>query len=199
MTTDIGATFRAMHEVDGVFLIPNPWDVGAARMLASLGFKALATTSSGFAAAIGKGDGATTRDEALANCRAIAAATPLPVNGDLEKGYGDRPEDAAETVRLAAEAGLAGCSIEDYSGTAIYDIGLAKERIAAAVEVDDVQILYIKGGKAPAHRQWVIAVLRGSIEVTFQQAYALAVFEIDSRDKSHSVSPTKFCSRRAPA
>ena len=134
MTTDIGATFRALHEADGVFLIPNPWDVRAARMLASLGFKALATTSSGFAAAIGKGDGATTRDEALANCRAIAAATPLPVNGDLEKGYGDRPEDAAETVRLAAEAGLARCSIEDYSGAAIYDIGLAKERVAAAVE-----------------------------------------------------------------
>ncbi len=128
MTTDIGATFRALHEADGVFLIPNPWDVGAARMLASLGFKALATTSSGFAAAIGKGDGTTNRDEALANCRAIAAATPLPVNGDLEKGYGDRPEDAAETVRLA------GCSIEDYSGSAIYDIGLAKERVAAAVE-----------------------------------------------------------------
>ena len=134
MTTDIGATFRGLHEADGVFLIPNPWDAGAARMLASLGFKALATTSSGFAAALGKADGATTREEALANCRAIAAATPLPVNGDLENGYGDRPEDAAETVRLAAEAGLAGCSIEDYSGTAIYDIGLAKERIAAAVE-----------------------------------------------------------------
>lgn len=134
MTMNIGATFRTLHEADGVFLIPNPWDAGAARMLTSLGFKALATTSSGFAAAIGKGDGTTTREEALANCRAIAAATPLPVNGDLEKGYGDRPEDAAETVRLAAEAGLAGCSIEDYSGAYIYDIALAKERVAAAVE-----------------------------------------------------------------
>ncbi len=134
MTTSIGTTFRAMHEADGVFLIPNPWDAGSAKMLANLGFKALATTSSGFAAAIGKGDGATTREEALANCRAIATATPLPVNGDLEKGYGDRPEDAAETVRLAARAGLAGCSIEDYSGASIYDIGLAKERVAAAVE-----------------------------------------------------------------
>ncbi|MGH1483288.1 MAG: isocitrate lyase/PEP mutase family protein [Geminicoccales bacterium] len=132
--TDIGARFRALHEADDIFLIPNPWDAGSARMLTSLGFQALATTSSGFAAAIGKGDGATTREEALANCRAIAAATPLPVNGDLEQGYGDRPEDAAETVHLAAEAGLAGCSIEDYSGTVIYDLGLAKERVAAAVE-----------------------------------------------------------------
>ena len=134
MTSDIGTTFRALHQADDIFLIPNPWDAGSARMLASLGFKALATTSSGFAAALGKGDGATTREEALANCRAIAEATPLPVNGDLEKGYGDRPEDAADTVRLAADAGLAGCSIEDYSGSAIYDLDLAKDRIAAAVE-----------------------------------------------------------------
>ncbi len=134
MANDIGATFRALHEADEIFLIPNPWDAGSAKMLHGMGFKALATTSAGFAAAIAKKDGRTSRDEALENCRQIARATPLPVNGDLEKGYGDSPEDAAETVRLAAEAGLAGCSIEDFSGEGIYDFEHAVERIAASVE-----------------------------------------------------------------
>ena len=128
MASDIGAAFRAMHEADGVFLIPNPWDAGSAKMLHSLGFKALASTSAGFAAAIAKKDGKTSREEALENCRQLVQATPLPVNGDLEKGYGDRPEDAAETIRLAAAAGLAGCSIEDYSGETIYDFENAVER-----------------------------------------------------------------------
>jgi len=134
MTSDIGAAFRALHEADGTFLIPNPWDAGSAKMMHSLGFKALASTSSGFAAAIAKKDGKTSRDEALENCRQLVAATPLPVNGDLEQGYGDSPEDAAETVRLAAAAGLAGCSIEDYSGEAIYDFDHAVERVSAAAE-----------------------------------------------------------------
>lgn len=134
MASDIGAVFRALHEADDVFLIPNPWDAGSAKMMHGMGFKALASTSAGFAAAIAKKDGATSREEALENCRQIADATPLPVNGDLEKGYGDSPEDAAETVRLAAAAGLAGCSIEDFSGEGIYDFEHAVERIAAAVE-----------------------------------------------------------------
>lgn len=134
---DIGAAFRALHHGDRAFVIPNPWDVGSAKIMAGLGFKALATTSAGFAAAIGKSDGRTSREEALAHCRELVAATQLPVSADLEQGYGDRPEDAAETVRGAAAAGLAGCSIEDFSGKSkdgIYDFGLALERVTAAVE-----------------------------------------------------------------
>ncbi len=87
MASDIGATFRALHEAEGTFLIPNPWDAGSAKMMHSLGFKALASTSAGFAAAIAKKDGTTSREEALENCRQLAEATPLPVNGDLEQGY----------------------------------------------------------------------------------------------------------------
>lgn len=131
---DIGAAFRALHHQDKAFVIPNPWDVGSAKIMAGMGFKALATTSSGFAASIGKTDGGTSRDEALAHSRDLVAATPLPVSADLEQGYGDRPEDAALTVRGAAEAGLAGCSIEDWSGDEIYDFGLALERVEAAIE-----------------------------------------------------------------
>lgn len=134
---DIGAAFRAMHHGDKAFVIPNPWDVGSGKLLEGLGFKALATTSSGFAVSIGKRDGGTTLDEVIAHCRDLVEASDLPVSADLEKGYGDRPEDAARTVRAAAEAGLAGCSIEDFSGDApdaIYDFGLAVERAEAAIE-----------------------------------------------------------------
>ncbi|MEQ9124638.1 MAG: isocitrate lyase/phosphoenolpyruvate mutase family protein, partial [Alphaproteobacteria bacterium] len=101
----IGARFRALHMADKAFVIPNPWDVGSAVMLAALGFQALATTSSGFAASLGRRDGRTERAEALDHCRALVQATPLPVSADLEQGYGDRPEDAAATVRAAAETG----------------------------------------------------------------------------------------------
>ena len=133
---DIGARFRALHHQDQAFVIPNPWDVGSAKLMAGMGFKALATTSAGFAASIGKGDGKISRDEALNNSRDLTQATPLPVSADLENGYGDRPEDAAETVRAAAAVGLAGCSIEDYAGPegGIYDFGLTLERVTAAVE-----------------------------------------------------------------
>lgn len=131
---DIGAAFRALHYEDKAFLIPNPWDVGSAKIMEGLGFRALATTSSGFAASIGKLDGGVTRDEAIDHCRDLVAATPLPVSADLENGYGDRPEDAAETVRQAIDAGLAGCSIEDYSGEAIYEFDHALERVVAAIE-----------------------------------------------------------------
>lgn len=134
---DIGAAFRALHHGDKAFVIPNPWDVGSAKILEGLGFKALATTSSGFAVSLGKRDGGTTLNEVMDHCRALTSASGLPVSADLEKGYGDRPEDAAHTVLAAAEAGLAGCSIEDFSGAApdaIYDFGLAVERAQAAVE-----------------------------------------------------------------
>lgn len=131
--------FAALHQGPDLLVLPNPWDAGSARMLAHLGFKALATTSAGLAFSLGRRDaeGAVSREEALANARAIVKATALPVAADLENGYGDSPEACAETLRLAAEAGLVGGSIEDASGrpeAPIYDAGLALERIQAAVE-----------------------------------------------------------------
>jgi 2-methylisocitrate lyase-like PEP mutase family enzyme len=132
---DIAAKFLALHRPGEPLLLPNPWDAGSARVLASLGFTALATTSSGFAATLGRPDGAVSRDEALANAAAIVAATGLPVSADLENGYADEPAGVAETIRRAAAAGLAGASIEDYTGRAdepFYEIELAAERISAA-------------------------------------------------------------------
>jgi 2-methylisocitrate lyase-like PEP mutase family enzyme len=132
--------FRALHARPGAFVIPNPWDAGTARMLASLGFEALTTTSAGLAFSLGRADGAgrVTREETLANARAIVDATDLPVAADLENGFGDAPEDAAETIRLAGGvAGLVGGSIEDTTGDParpIYDFQHAVERVAAAVE-----------------------------------------------------------------
>ncbi len=129
--------FRALHDGPGVFVIPNPWDVGSALILAGLGFQALATSSAASASAIGKRDGRLTRDEALSHAQAIVDATDLPVSADLEKGFGDAPEIVAETIRLAAEAGLVGCTIEDATGNPnnpLYDFPLAVERIAAAAE-----------------------------------------------------------------
>ena len=127
--------FQALHQHAGAFLIPNPWDAGSARVLAGLGFEALATSSGAAAAKSGRRDGKLTRDEALASARAIVNATDLPVSGDLENGFGQSPDAAAETVRLAAEAGLVGCSIEDWTrdkNRPLYDIQFAAERIAAA-------------------------------------------------------------------
>ncbi|MET3600509.1 2-methylisocitrate lyase-like PEP mutase family enzyme [Martelella mangrovi] len=134
-----------MHEADGAFVIPNPWDAGSARLLANLGFKALATTSAGLAFSIGKRNSAAalTRGEVLANASAIVAATDLPVSADLENGFGASPEDCAETVRRAVETGLVGGSIEDASGDAddpIYAFDAAVERVRAAAEA---------AGKAP--------------------------------------------------
>ena len=128
--------FHALHHAPEAFIIPNPWDRGTARILAHLGFKALATTSMGYAFSIGQRDNSLTREQTLANAADIAAATDLPVNADLENGFGDTPAAAAETIRLSAATGIAGGSIEDASGRAdapIYDIGLAVERIQAAV------------------------------------------------------------------
>ena len=134
------AAFRALHERPGAFVIPNPWDAGTARLLASLGFEALATTSLGLANMLGRADGtgAVSRAEVLANCRAIADATDLPVNADLENGYAHEPEAAAEMIRLAAEAGVVGGSIEDATGDPqqpIYEFDLAVERVRAAARV----------------------------------------------------------------
>jgi 2-methylisocitrate lyase-like PEP mutase family enzyme len=129
--------FRALHERNKAFIIPNPWDVGTARMLAHLGFEALATTSMGFALSIGKQDNAAGRDAVLAHALALTSATELPVSADLENGFGHAPETAAQTIRLAAGAGLVGGSIEDSTGrpdNPIYELGQAVERIRASVE-----------------------------------------------------------------
>ena len=130
------AQFLALHHADEPLLIPNPWDLGSARLLASLGFKALATTSSGFAGTLGRLDGTVTRDDAIAHGAQLAAGVDVPVSADLEHGFGDTPEDVAETVRRAAATELAGCSIEDSTGRAdepIYERSLAADRVAAAV------------------------------------------------------------------
>ncbi len=110
--------FRALHEGSGAFVIPNPWDIGSARILAGLGFKALATSSAASAAAIGLRDGGLTRDQALAHARTIVEATDLPVSADLENGFGDSPGIVAETICLAGQSGLVGCTIEDTTGRA---------------------------------------------------------------------------------
>jgi 2-methylisocitrate lyase-like PEP mutase family enzyme len=135
--SDKAVRFRALHEGPGAFVIPNPWDAGSARILAALGFQALATSSGASAGVLGRRDGAVTRDEALAHARAIVEATDLPVSADLEKGFGDAPAVAAETIRLAAGVGLVGGSIEDATGDKnrpLYDIAQATERVAAAVQ-----------------------------------------------------------------
>ncbi|AOX10764.1 2-methylisocitrate lyase [Pseudomonas putida JB] len=131
--------FKALHERDGAFVIPNPWDAGSAKLLASLGFEALATTSAGLAFSFGRPDaeGALSLDDTLDNAGEIVDATALPVAADLENGFGDLPEDCAQTILRAAEIGLVGGSIEDASGRSdapIYDFGLAVERVRAAVQ-----------------------------------------------------------------
>ena len=134
---DKATRYRALHQAPGAFLIPNPWDAGSARVLAGLGFQALATSSGASAGVLGKRDGKVTRDEALAHARAIVEATDLPVSADLEKGFGDAPAAAAETIRLAAGVGLVGGSIEDATGDKdkpLFDIAHATERVAAAVQ-----------------------------------------------------------------
>lgn len=130
----IARRFLELHTSEVPLLLPNPWDLGSAKLLESLGFKALATTSGGFAGTLGRRDGSIDRDEAVAHARAIAAATSLPVNGDFENGFADDPDAVAETIELALQAGLAGCSVEDWSGSEIYGIELARERIQAAAE-----------------------------------------------------------------
>ncbi len=129
--------FLALHRPGRPLLLPNPWDIGSARLLASLGFEALATTSSGFAATLGRLDGSVTRDQALGHAAAIAVATELPVSADLENGFADTPEGVAETAAGAVAVGLSGFSIEDFSGNEadpIYELRLAAERVAAAAQ-----------------------------------------------------------------
>ena len=131
------AVFKAMHDSSDIFVIPNPWDAGSARMMGNAGFKALATTSAGYAFSIGLGDGGITLEQKLAHCEDVCAATSLPVTADTENCFADDPEGVAETVRRAAATGLVGCSVEDFVREApptIYDFDHAVERVAAAVE-----------------------------------------------------------------
>ena len=139
MTTqaDKARHFLSLHRPGEPLLLPNPWDLGSARMLASLGFHALATTSSGFAASLGRNDGKVSMQEALVHSAVIVAATDLPVSADLENAYADEPAAVAETIRQAVEVGLAGGSVEDFTGhddNPIYDVRLAADRIAAAAQ-----------------------------------------------------------------
>ncbi len=134
---DKGRIFRDLHHSSEAFILPNPWDIGTAKLLTSLGFKALATTSAGYAFSRGLTDGSIGFEEMIDHCRDIVGATDLPVSADLEKGKGDSPESASETIFAAEAAGLAGCSIEDHTGDPqkpIYDFAHAVERVAAAVE-----------------------------------------------------------------
>ena len=143
-------TFRELHERQQLFVMPNPWDMGSARLLVSLGFEALATTSAGFAWSLGKVDTTVTRDELVAHVRALVAATPLPLNVDSERCYPDDPGGVAETVRLLAEAGAAGFSIEDYDPgrDAIDEVDVAAERVRVAAEAKGDLVLT---GRAENH------------------------------------------------
>ena len=139
MTTQLerATKFRALHEREGAFVIPNPWDIGSARLLASLGFEALATTSSGFANSLGRLDGQVTLDEVIEYCRSLSAATELPVSADFENCFADEPSKVGETILSGARAGLVGGSIEDFTrdpSKPIYDFTLAVERVHAAAE-----------------------------------------------------------------
>lgn len=142
--------FLSLHRGPAPLVIPNPWDVGSAKVLVAMGFEALATTSGGFAATLGRVDGSVRRDEAVAHAAAIVAAVDVPVSADFENCFADEPARVAETVELGVEAGLAGCSVEDWSGSGIYDIDHAAERVTAAAEV--------------AHRGPVRLVLTGRAE-----------------------------------
>lgn len=136
MTDSMAERFLTLHHQDAPLLMPNPWDVGSAKLLASVGFAALATTSSGFAATLGRVDGGGTRDEVLEHARMLAASVPVPVSADLERCFADDPDGVADTVRLATDTGLAGCSIEDYTreDDALYPLAAAADRVRAAAE-----------------------------------------------------------------
>ena len=134
---ELVSDFRQLHERGKAFILPNPWDTGSARLLAALGYEALATTSSGMAHSMGLRDGKVSRQQTLDHCKMIVHATALPVSADLEKGFGDSPEQVAKTIDDAVAIGLAGCSIEDHTGNVedpIFDFNFAVERIQAAVE-----------------------------------------------------------------
>lgn len=144
--------FLSLHRGPAPLLIPNPWDLGSAKVLIAMGFEAIATTSGGFAATLGRVDGSVRRDEAVAHAAAIVAAVDVPVSADFENCFAHEPAGVAQTVELGIEAGLAGCSVEDWSGTDIYDIDHAAERVAAAAEVaHSGPVRFVLTGRAENH------------------------------------------------
>ena len=165
------ARFRALHQLERPLLLANAWDVGSARLLAWLGFEALASTSSGFAASLGRGDYSVSRDEALAHAAALVAASELPVSADFENGFADDPAGVAETVRLAVEVGLAGCSVEDWSGAdqRLYPAEAAAERVAAAAEAahtgPEPLVLYAPALDRPEDLRQLLASIERPINV----------------------------------
>jgi 2-methylisocitrate lyase-like PEP mutase family enzyme len=170
--------FLALHRPGEPLLLPNPWDVGSAKLLASIGFSALATTSSGFAATLGRLDGSVTRDEALAHSSLIAAATDLPVNGDLENGFADDAQGVAQTIRLAIDAGLAGCSIEDYTGRdddPFYSLERAAERIEAAAEAAGAELVLTARAENHIHGRDDLADTIGRLQA-YQEAGAHVLY-----------------------
>jgi 2-methylisocitrate lyase-like PEP mutase family enzyme len=170
-TSEKRSRFRALHE-QGFFIIPNAWDGGSTTRLTALGFKAIASTSAGAAWAAGRGDGELSLDEVLAHLRMLVAATDLPINADFENGFADAPEGVARNVGLALETGVAGLSIEDWSGTALYDTGLAVERIAAArAAIDAVDPTAMLIGRSENFR---VAGMSASDSIARAVAYAEA-------------------------
>jgi 2-methylisocitrate lyase-like PEP mutase family enzyme len=184
MTTqaDKAREFLTLHRPGEPLLLPNPWDLGSARLLASLGFKALATTSSGFAATLGRNDGAVSRDEALIHAAVIVAATDLPVSADLENAFADDPAGVAETIELATEVGLAGASVEDFSGRdedPIYAMKFAAERVARRTTcVADPTWLTLSPGCRPTRRP----------ALTFSTPLACATSRTSARSSASSTA-----------
>src|SRR5437867_331058 len=138
--------FLSLHRKGAPLLMPNPWDRGSVRLFASLGFQALATTSGGFAGTLGRHDGSVSREEAIAHAASLAGATDLPLSADLEDCFAEEPGEVAKTIEMAIAAGLAGCSIEDYTrrpDEPIYDKALAAERVAAAAEAAHAGLVHL--------------------------------------------------------
>jgi 2-methylisocitrate lyase-like PEP mutase family enzyme len=163
--------FRTLHVPGTPLLLPNPWDVGSAKLLASLGFRALATTSSGFAMTLGRLDGGVSRDEAIEHARQLVAAVAVPVSADLENCFADEPDGVAATVRAAVAAGLAGCSVEDWSGSRLYGPAEAAERVRAAVEAADGRLVLTARAENHLHGQDDLADTIARLQA-YQQAGA---------------------------
>jgi 2-methylisocitrate lyase-like PEP mutase family enzyme len=182
------ARFRALHERPGIFVMPNPWDIGTAKLLAHLGFEAIATASAALSAAAGRRDGEVGRNISIGHARLIVDATDLPVNGDLENGYGDMPEEVAETIRQAIGAGLAGCSIEDATGdkaTPLYDRSLAVERIRAArAAIDETGADFVLTARCEAYLTGHPVPLRECLDrlAAFAEAGADVIYACGMRE-----------------